>query len=147
MRRLVLAAIVGALAWGVTAASPAATDADLVWCFSDPVLVVDGRAIHIDLGVPKEHRDDIVTSSLVVTVPSNVRAHLAGERAANFPIAVERMIGPPQVGDTITITVVGLISGPALMPTVLRVRQSAAGELALVPGRAGAPMQATFAVR
>src|SRR3712207_1261688 len=60
---------------------------DTIWCWTDPVLVVNGTPVHIDVGVPVAQRHT-ATSALTVVVPENVKAMLAGTMARNFPVAV-----------------------------------------------------------
>src|SRR6266542_7063496 len=79
-------ALVACLA-GITA-SPSPTRADLIWCWIDPTLVVNGDAVRIQVGVPLNQQPAVGKAELTVTVPANVTAYLSGTAATSFPMAV-----------------------------------------------------------
>ena len=58
------------------------------WCWSDPTLVVNGKTVHIDTGGPIAKKTLMRSSTIVVTVPTNVDAQLTGAKTLNFPMNV-----------------------------------------------------------
>jgi hypothetical protein len=81
--RLVVTAVLPLLLIVAGSARPAPASADLIWCWDDPTLVVNGSAVHLRVGVPAGARK-VSTASLTVVVPANVKAHLSGAGARCF---------------------------------------------------------------
>jgi hypothetical protein len=131
----------------VGALAPTPTAAGWVWCWSDPTLVIDGRVVHIDVGVPVDDRQQVTGSTLTVTVPANVTAHLSGVNAENFPITVTLVRGGPWNGKgDIPVTATAVVSAPAGVPTALWAWQAGGGVDTITHGTAGKEMTLSFGV-
>jgi hypothetical protein len=79
--------LTAALAWGLlwlaaVFVRPTPAEADLVWCFVDPVLLVDGRVVHLEVAVPQGDRQSMTSSSLLVVVPLDASASGGCRRTA-----------------------------------------------------------------
>ena len=82
--RLIRAALAALLLLGITAVQIPLAHADSEWCAGDPVLVVNGRVVHLTLAVPRDQAGTVTDSTLTVTVPAGVRAHLAASNAQSL---------------------------------------------------------------
>jgi hypothetical protein len=137
--------IMAGIAAGTGASRASAFEA---WCFDDPVLVVGGQAIHIDLGVPVGQRALIKGSTLVVTVPTNVATYLAGTTAYNFPITVTIIRNGSWSGSgSIPVTATGVVYGPAGVPTAIKAWGSSGTLAAMTTATTGTPMTVTLGVQ
>jgi len=143
-RRFLLALVLlPILALGLSRA-PAA-HADLIWCFDDPVLVVNGTPVLLKVGVPLDRRGAVVSSSLTVTVPENVTAHLAGASITNFPIAVTLTRSGVYSGvGPVPVSVAGLVVASTASPAILQATRPSVGVVAQSVGSAGIPLVINF---
>ncbi len=126
---------------------PRAASADIIWCFTDPVLVIEGKAVHIELAVPRDERQTVSSSTLVVTVPANLTAIMAGEGVQNFPIGVTVVrFGAYSGSGPVPVTTTAVINGRPGMPTAVRIWQAGIKDRVVTTGVSGVPMTITFGV-
>ena len=149
MRRTFWAAAIALAAFAVALVQqPSRASADLGWCVNDPVLVINGRTVHINVAVPVEHRLLVTRSTLTVVVPANVPAQLSGINATNFPITIELVRRGTHSGDgPVRVTAEAVVYGPDGMPTRLSAWQSNVGATTESYGTAGKRMTVTFGVQ
>ena len=161
MRTLTLGATFALLVTAVAFVQGASrASAEVTWCLLDPTLVIDGKAVHLNVGVPKDQVKSVSEVTLVVTVPSNVRASLSGTQAANGigRLGIKTELSPTApawhgagavpVRVTATVhTAPGAQRAGAPLPTVLSAWQSSVGDLGQTSGTAGRPMTLPLHVR
>ena len=120
---------------------------DTIWCWTDPVLVINGTPVHINVGVPVAQRH-AASSALTVTVPANVKAMLAGTQAANFPVAVNLVRSGAHGGaGPVPVTATATVTAPAGTPSALKAWRPSAGTVAQTTGVAGKTMTISFGVQ
>lgn len=137
-----------------TVQQPSRASAEVTLCITDPTLVVNGEAVHIEVGVPKNQVKSVTGVTLIVEVPAGVRASLSGTHAArgigrlgikaelSFVPSAYDGAGPVPVN--VTATVAGL-SGR--VTTTLSAWQPSVGELGHTSGPAGTPLSLPLAVQ
>ena len=146
MRRILLGLVV-AVAAVVLYPTDRASAED--WCWNDPTLSINGRAVHFLIGAPLPKRELVRNSTLTVVVPSNVTANLAGAGVQNFPMSVTISstglpwsgIGPILVTATATVTVTPDVA------TRFRANQASVGILNEVGGVGGVTMLLSLSVQ
>jgi hypothetical protein len=144
MLLLTLGSLLVVTAW----ARPAPASADLIWCWDDPTVAINGNAVHIRVGVPADGRQERISMALTLRVPANVQAHLSGAAARSFPYDLTLSHDGPYSGSgPIPVTIVVVVAGPPDMPAALHIWQSSVGALGEVRGTAGVPMVSTIAVQ
>ena len=133
----------GALLW-----PPRPAFSDMEWCYQDPTLVIEGRTVHFNVGVPRAHLTSVTGSTLTVVVPTNVQARLSGTNAAYFPITVqlEREGVWTGTGD-IPVRAYATVYAPAGVPTRFVAQQSGTSTVAAMHGTANVPMALTYSVK
>ncbi len=148
-RGLIVAAIVVAVIALASLAPAGSVRAFDDWCWNDPTLVVNGTVVHIGLGAPMSKRSLVRASSVTVSVPDNVKAHLTGAKGANFPMQVTLVRSGTWSGNgPVPVTVTGQVNVDPSTPTGLKVWQPGRGGLNLqTTGSGGAAMTLTFAVQ
>ncbi len=116
------------------------------WCWDDPVIVVDGRAIHVLAGVQRESRSSVMLAELVVTVPESLEASLKPVPSPQFPqqVTLERS-GSVNADGTFTVTARLTVTAPPGTAAALRIRNGGKDE-ATITGSAGAPITAALVV-
>jgi hypothetical protein len=89
--RFAAPALAGAtLLGGVLAQAPAA-HADFLWCWDDPVVVVNGTPVHIDLGIqgsPSQVHASIAAANIVVHVQAGATAVVPQSNTPDYPATV-----------------------------------------------------------
>ena len=147
MKRTIIAMVTSIMLVATAFARPAPSSADLVWCWTDPVLVINGKVVNIKVGVPEAQRHS-AKSSLTVTVPANVSAILAGTNAANFPVDVRLVQSGTYDGSgPIPVTATAVVAAPDETPSALTAWQPSVGTVAQTTGRGGKPMTITFGLQ
>ena len=138
--------LVALLAFVALVQQPGTASASVGWCLDDPTLVVNGRTVHINIGVPSDLRRSVDYVTLVVEVPSNVSASLSGTNAAqgtgilgvrstlSFTGAIYSGTGP------IPVTVTATVNSAVVMPTRLSAWQSSVGDRGDITGISNIPM-------
>jgi hypothetical protein len=122
--------------------------AGVAWCWEDPTLVINGKVVHINLGVPQDQRSLVTRSTLVVTVPEDVPANLSGVSATNFPIAVTLVRSGTWDGSSaLLVTANAVVYASDDVATALQVWQANTGAGTIVSGTSGTKMSITFDVR
>jgi hypothetical protein len=124
---------------------------------SDPTLTLNGTAIHLAVGVPREQAHLVERVTLEVVVPANARAQLTGTNAArgigSLPIQTRLLhsgapftgSGPQPVTATATVHLrPGVTSDVA---AGLFAWQAGVGAVGQTTGPAGSALSLTFAVR
>ena len=124
---------------------------------SDPTLTINGKVVHLTVGVPREQVDLVEWVTLEVVVPANARAQLTGVNAAHGVGRLQiqtRLLhtGAPSSGSgplpvTATATVQlrsGTTSGVAIG---LVAWQPSVGHVGQVTGTTGTAMTLAFNVR
>lgn len=144
VRRVLVALI---CAWWLTLTTLPA-DASVAWAWDDPVLVIAGQTVHVDVGVPADFRTVVTGSTLTVVVPENVSATLAGVTATSFPITVSLVRAGTWDGHGgVPVAAVATVVGPKGVPAGLRAWQSGAAWSAETYGHTGQELHLAFTVQ
>lgn len=116
------------------------------WCWDDPVLVVDGRAVHVLVGVPRGALGSVSIANVIVTVPNEVDAKLTALTAPRFPVnaTIERA-GHRRPDGSFTVSATVTVQGAGSFPTGLMLTQ-AGGGIAVAEGSSNTAMAQTLAV-
>lgn len=72
----------------VAAARPPVASADVIWCWDDPVVLIDGRAVSISVGVyddPLTVMNDVQAAHFTIVVPNGVSTALVASTNLYFP--------------------------------------------------------------
>jgi len=144
---LALTALVGVFA---ARSTPAHADE---WCWNDPTLIVNGRILHIDLGVQRNQVSTVTDSTLVVTVPAGVTATLSGLNATNFVtrlrIDVELVYDPTLTYSGIgpvPVQAVASITAPSTTQTGLKIWAPGSGVLGQTTATGGRSMSLSVTI-
>ena len=151
--RLVLAALAALLLLGVAAVRVPPARANVAWCWNDPVLVVNGRAVQLKLGVPLSEAATVTDATLVVTVPAGVPATLAAANAAAFitrlrldvVLATDPSLAYNGTGP-VPVRVEATINAPTSTKTGLAASHRGTVERGKTEATGGRPMRLAFAV-
>jgi hypothetical protein len=128
---------------------PAPAAADWVWCWDDPTLTVNGRVVHLNTGVPTDHRQVIESVVLTVTVPAGVTANLSGVNAAQGTgslrtTTVLQYAGTYSGSGPIPVQVTATVIGPPGVPTQLTAWQASVGDRGQTAATMGMTMTLVF---
>jgi hypothetical protein len=108
MRRSLIALVAAVLALAVAPAP--ATEASVQWCWDDPVVVIDGRPVSINIGVfgtPRDVRANVSAAELTIYVPEQVLTRLSLGVSFYFRehVTFQRLPGRWQVGEPLPVRV------------------------------------------
>jgi hypothetical protein len=118
------------------------------WCWADPTLVINGKTVHLDTGAPLPKKELIRASTVVVTVPVNVDAHLTGVNAPNFPMTVQLVRAGVWSGvGAVPVTATGVVDAPSDVPTAFKTWQSNTGATVQTQAWGGQTMTLSFTVQ
>jgi hypothetical protein len=127
---------------------PTRASAGASWCWGDPVLVIDGKTVHIDVGFPLDQRSFVTTSTLTVTVPANVTASLNLTNAANPSVKVTLVASGTWSGaGPVPVQAEAVVHATQRISTGLKAWQASGGPLAESYGTSGTPMTIRFGVQ
>lgn len=114
------------------------------WCWDDPVLVIDGRVVHIYTGVPAGAVPQVAVAEVTVTVPNGVNAKLTATASPRFPQTATLVragsIGPD---GAVTVTASAVIRGSGDFAAGLRMVQPSGDESAVF-GRSNQPVSTSL---
>jgi len=150
--RLVLAALAALLLISITAVRIPPAQAQVSWCWNDPTLIINGRVVHIDLGVPQSQVGTVTDSTLTVTVPTGVPVTLAAVNAKHFitrlRIDVELVFAELNYDGRgpVPVRAEAVINAPPTTATALKAFQSANRVLDQTQATGGRRMTITFDV-
>jgi len=128
---------------------PAAAGSAEEWCWNDPTLAINGRAVHFQIGAPISKKELVRNTALTVVIPSNVSANLTGAGNENFPMSVTLLqTGAPWLGfGPIPVSATAVVSVDGSVPTALKVVQANLGEIGGASGLGGVSMLAPVLVQ
>ena len=114
MHRCVLLA---AIAFVMSSALTSPTSAYETWCADDPVIVVGGRLVDIQVQMPLSHVATMRSTTLTVIIPRNVPGAVLIDDVSAFPMTTKVAPGPYWNGEgPLPITVVTQVSAEESYP-------------------------------
>lgn len=144
---LFVAAAVMLLAASALAHQSSAAHADELWCFDEPAVVVNGVTVQVWLAVPQSQQSAVSNSTVFITVPANVDAHLLPDTPG--PLHISTMLiraGSYSGSGAVPVAAAALVKANSTIPTQLIATENGA-TLAKTTGATGTPLFIAFSVR
>lgn len=146
MRRL-CAALVAATVLGSLLLLPRLSetaDASEWWCWDDPVLVLNGRVVHIYTGVKTAALQRVTLAEIEITVPAGVDAKLTASNAPRFPqTATLRRAGTVGADGSVPVSARVIVNGHGHFDVGLKMSQPG-GATTVTYGQSNQPLVNTI---
>jgi hypothetical protein len=121
--------------------------ASVWWCWDDPVVHLNGRVIHVRVGVPAPFLEAVSVAEIVLTVPSDAEVKVnpvPSPRFTQTATIVRTAAAGPAGANTVAVTLT--VRGQGTFDVGLQVEQPG-GQAVEVYGRSNQPVSASFTVQ